>query len=47
MKKQTNKEYWHSFYSKAWDKRMEIAKSIIDTGETDPHRVVKIFESII
>lgn len=47
MTNKEKEEYWHNFYSKAWGIRKKIAQDIIDSGETNPLRVLKIFNSII
>lgn len=41
-----NPNAWNEFYEKAWDARREIMKSIIDTGESNPLRVINTFASI-
>lgn len=43
MINQELKEHWHKFYSNAWEMRMKVARNIINSGETNPYRVLKIF----
>ncbi len=42
-----NPTKWNEFYEKSWDSRRKIMSDIIDSGETNPLRVVNLFLSSI
>lgn len=38
---------WNTFYEFAWDARRKLMKEIIDSGESDPLRVINRFDTLV